>query len=110
MLLSIPDRIRTCNLRLRRPTFYPIELRGRESLTSYRTATYNLHCGHPFGPGDWDILRDSVPFSKGSVPGFCTAHTQHTAPPADRHKDSPSARISSRRHLSAHRSQYEQSG
>jgi integrase len=26
---SIPDRIRTCNLRLRRPTLYPIELRGR---------------------------------------------------------------------------------
>jgi hypothetical protein len=26
---SIPDRSRTCNLRLRRPTLYPIELRGR---------------------------------------------------------------------------------
>lgn len=25
---NIPGRIRTCNLRLRRPTFYPIELRG----------------------------------------------------------------------------------
>ena len=25
---SIPGRIRTCNLRLRRPTLYPIELRG----------------------------------------------------------------------------------
>src|SRR5262249_3862993 len=25
---SIPDRSRTCNLRLRRPTLYPIELRG----------------------------------------------------------------------------------
>ncbi len=24
----IPDRTRTCNLRLRRPTLYPIELRG----------------------------------------------------------------------------------
>ena len=27
-LNSIPDRIRTCNLRLRRPTLYPVELRG----------------------------------------------------------------------------------
>src|SRR5439155_17741014 len=26
---SIPDRSRTCNLRLRRPTLYPIELRGQ---------------------------------------------------------------------------------
>jgi hypothetical protein len=26
---NIPDRSRTCNLRLRRPTLYPIELRGR---------------------------------------------------------------------------------
>src|SRR6476469_2828071 len=26
---GIPDRSRTCNLRLRRPTLYPIELRGR---------------------------------------------------------------------------------
>src|SRR5262249_8793296 len=26
---TIPDRIRTCNLRLRRPTLYPVELRGR---------------------------------------------------------------------------------
>jgi hypothetical protein len=25
---SIPDRIRTCSLRLRRPPLYPIELRG----------------------------------------------------------------------------------
>ena len=25
---GIPDKIRTCNLRLRRPTLYPIELRG----------------------------------------------------------------------------------
>ena len=25
---NIPDRTRTCNLRLRRPTLYPIELRG----------------------------------------------------------------------------------
>ena len=25
---SIPDKIRTCNLRLRRPTLYPVELRG----------------------------------------------------------------------------------
>src|SRR5262249_13073837 len=31
---SIPDRSRTCNLRLRRPTLYPIELRGR-LLASY---------------------------------------------------------------------------
>jgi len=29
---SIPERIRTSNLRLRRPTFYPIELRGRFGL------------------------------------------------------------------------------
>ncbi len=28
---SIPGRVRTCNLRLRRPTLYPIELRGRDS-------------------------------------------------------------------------------
>ncbi len=28
--INIPDRIRTCNLRLRRPTLYPIELRGRD--------------------------------------------------------------------------------
>ena len=27
---SIPDRARTCNLRLRRPTLYPIGLRGQE--------------------------------------------------------------------------------
>ena len=27
---SIPDRSRTCNLWLRRPTLYPIELRGRK--------------------------------------------------------------------------------
>jgi hypothetical protein len=26
---NMPDRIRTCNLRLRRPTLYPVELRGR---------------------------------------------------------------------------------
>src|SRR5438105_6729456 len=26
---NIPDRSRTCNLRLRRPTLYPIELRGQ---------------------------------------------------------------------------------
>jgi hypothetical protein len=30
---SIPDGIRTCNLRLRRPTLYPIELRGRPQQT-----------------------------------------------------------------------------
>src|SRR5688572_8001045 len=29
-MTSIPDRARTCNLRLRRPTLYPIGLRGRE--------------------------------------------------------------------------------
>src|SRR5438445_4105843 len=27
---DIPDRSRTCNLRLRRPTLYPIELRGQK--------------------------------------------------------------------------------
>ncbi len=30
---NIPGRIRTCNLRLRRPTLYPIELRGRIAIT-----------------------------------------------------------------------------
>ena len=34
--LNIPDRSRTCNLRLRRPTLYPIELRGRGG--------FRLHC------------------------------------------------------------------
>ena len=29
---NIPDRIRTCNLRLRRPTLYPIGLRGQTDL------------------------------------------------------------------------------
>ncbi len=28
--INIPDRARTCNLRLRRPTLYPIGLRGRD--------------------------------------------------------------------------------
>ena len=28
-LMSIPERARTSNLRLRRPTLYPIELRGQ---------------------------------------------------------------------------------
>jgi hypothetical protein len=31
---SIPEWIRTTNLRLRRPTLYPVELRGRESAGS----------------------------------------------------------------------------
>ena len=32
---SVPDRSRTCNLRLRRPTLYPIELRGRVSTKTF---------------------------------------------------------------------------
>ncbi len=35
---SIPDRIRTCNLRLRRPTRYPIVLRGLSTPTSIALA------------------------------------------------------------------------
>lgn len=32
MYSTIPDRSRTCNLRLRRPTLYPVELRARKAI------------------------------------------------------------------------------
>ena len=41
---NTPDRIRTCDLRFRKPMLYPTELRAQQSLSGRNVATSLLYC------------------------------------------------------------------
>jgi hypothetical protein len=58
----MPDRIRTCNLRLRRPTLYPIELRAR--LRPRNFADYTVR-GEPVYPRTFGVTTRGCAFRGG---------------------------------------------
>ena len=59
---SIPERIRTSNLRLRRPTIYPVDLRGHVFLLicfapSYASSSENRRSGQRSGAEAGNVTR-----------------------------------------------------
>src|SRR4029077_127078 len=58
-IVGAPDRIRTCGLRLRRPTLYPAELRALNLVPTPRdpnSKSQDLNgCGLCLGLGSWDL-------------------------------------------------------
>ena len=70
--MSIPDGVRTCNLRLRRPTLYPVELRGRVySLQSIASA------GGAFNGSQHRRVGFKVIFLVPPLPGSLPRNTLH---------------------------------
>src|SRR6185295_7504994 len=81
--LNAPDRIRTCDLRFRRPTLYPTELRARAGVVS-RTRIVGRYWRMITGAPGWTVLTSALTSWSVARTQPCDAATP-TCDPNPRH-------------------------
>src|SRR5262245_47870822 len=82
---NIPKRIRTSNLRLRRPTLYPVELWGR---LNARKASYTLASRQRQAVG---LPRQALSQQRRSIPRYAAERQEPTPSHATRFKSASPA-------------------